>query len=57
MAEDAGVAGGAVHLPEPVGQEVVAVQLRVVQDLGVTYKNLRNSFILCSVFVTLKENT
>ncbi len=33
MAEDAGVAGGAVHLPEPVGQEVVAIQLGVVQDL------------------------
>ena len=27
MSEDAGVAGGAVHLPEPVCQHVVAPQL------------------------------
>jgi hypothetical protein len=34
MAEDAGVAGGAVHLPEPVGQEVVAVEFGVGQHGG-----------------------
>ncbi len=56
MAQDAGVAGGAVHLPEPVGQEVVAVQLGVVQDLGVKkLRNMHDYFVSC--FRTFWENT
>jgi hypothetical protein len=34
MAEYACVAGGAVDLPKPVGQEVVAVELGVVEHDG-----------------------